>query len=332
MKTVSISFFFLFLLAYGCFNPTENDQNHYHYNLAFQFKTLENPSSLIIDPQSRFIYILSGNFYSKDQNLSIQKYDFSGALIKTIIDFNDYSYGSYPYYFPLDITLNDENNICVLARPFKFSGDNEYADYLPGICLMIHNSEGKFLKELDFSSADFSFNNQTVTFKNSTYFITNGLSLFKINKSSGKLIEEKFDNDQYGGNISDLAIDGKNNIWFVGQFAMNNMTAVGTYILKMDSNCKPLQNFNSVHTTENFGAMLSKPSIELDNRDNLYLTTFYCQSFEIYNSSGILLGDFDLKTINKDTLPVDIGLDNNGNLYVLDGRNNVVYIFKKRDA
>lgn len=331
MKTVNVSFVFLFLVIYGCSNPIGNDQNSYQYNLSFQFKTSERPTSLIIDSQNEFIYILSGNFYPKDQNLLIQKYAFSGALIKTIIDFNDYSYGSYPYYFPLDITLDDEGNVCVLVKPFKFSDDSVNADYLPGNYLMIHDSEGKYLKELNFSSTDFNFTNQPITFKDFTYFITNGLSLFKINKSSNELSEEKFDNDQYAGNISDLAVDSENNIWFVGQNAINNMT-VGTYILKVDLNCKPLQIFNSIHNTEYFGAMLSRPSIELDGRGNIYLATFYCQSFEIYNSSGILLSDFNLTKINKDTLPIDIGLDNNGNLYVLDGRNNVVYVFNKKNG
>jgi hypothetical protein len=53
----------------------------------------------------------------------------------------------------------------------------------------------------------------------------------------------------------------------------------------------------------------------------------------VYDSQGLLPGDFDFKKeLNDHTLPIDLGIDNDENIYVLDTGNDLVYVLKKQKA
>jgi len=334
MKVKIFSFAFFLLFVYGCSkesNPTKSE-NTFTYELAFQFNTFEKPNSMVMDNENQFIYISSGYLNSPDDSPKIQKFNFTGELLATVVDFLNYSNGLFSGYSPLDITLDDEQNICVLARPYKKSQNDEYWEPYNGFCILVYNSNGNFQKEFDYSEIDF-FYTPSITFKNNWFFVTNSFTLYKISKTSEQLTEiplpKSSDGSMPENFISDLAVNGDENIWFVGQASEDGFT-VGSYISKVDSKCSQIFKFYSIRTTGNFGANLSQPSIELNKNGNIYLTTFYCQSLEIYNSSGILLRDYDFnKEINKNTLPIDLGIDKAENIYVLDGRNDLVYVLKK---
>ena len=155
MKTISISIVIFLLTIFGCSkdsNPIKSDENSYSYELTFQFNTLEKPQSLCIDDENQLIYILSGQIHSTNNNLVIQKFNFDGNLLAIIADFYNYSNGLYPRYSPIDITLDNEHNLCVLTIPYKKDENAEYWNSYDGFCIMIHDHNGGFLNELDFSN------------------------------------------------------------------------------------------------------------------------------------------------------------------------------------
>ena len=131
--------------------------------------------------------------------------------------------------------------------------------------------------------------------------------------------------------ISDLAISDNNNIWFVGQTTNDSLNT--NYIAKMGSEGNQLLRFNSVNKTPILHAAMSQPAIQLDEKNNIYLTTFSCKSLEIYDSSGNLLKDYDLgKDINENVLPIDLEISNQKNIYILDNWNDKVYVLTKIKA
>lgn len=337
MKTVIISFAFFLLVVSGCSNEsnlTKSDENNFNYELEFQFNTHHKPNSLSIDDESQFIYILSGQFHSVDNNLKILKFSHDGNLLATVVDFSNYSSGLHPKYLPTDITLDDENNFCVLTIPYTKAENDEYWEACNGFSILIHNPNGELIKELDFSNNNLAFKPEAITFKNNLFYVTNSYSLFKISKATEQISEislPKILDDTFPENlISDLAINGDNNIWFVGQ-TTDDPTVATNYILKMDSECNQLFRFNSINELPILHAALSQPAIKIDENGIVYLTTFYCRTLEIYNPSGELFTDYNfVKEINESVLPIDLEIDKNKNIYVLDHWNNTVYCLSRK--
>jgi hypothetical protein len=337
MKAMVFSFIISLLFLSGCSkngNPTNNEVNTYSYEISFQFNTHFRPTTLTIDDENGFIYITNGHHYFLSDDQKILKYDLTGKLISTIADFRNSTNGLYPKYLPIDLTLDNDNNISVLVKPYHKQENEDYWEPYKGFCIMTYSASGGYLDELDFSQLELDFNPEAMTFKNGMYYVTNSFSLFKISKSSGQLTEIPLptipDNSFPKYLVSDMAVDEGENIWFTGQTIVDTQ-AISSYISKMDSRCNQLYTFNSVRQAADYPAEISKPSIILDENGNVYITTFYCKSLEIYNSSGLLLGDFDFKKeINESTLPIDFGIDKSKNIYVLDYSNNMVYVLKNK--
>jgi hypothetical protein len=338
MKAISILFVLFLLIILGCSkdsNPIKSDENSYSYELTFQFNTLDKPQSLCIDDEKQLIYILSGQIHSTNDNLVIQKFNFDGNLLATTVDFYNYSKGLYPRYSPIDITLDNEHNLCVLTIPYKKDENTEYWESYDGFCIMIHDHNGEFLNELDFSNIILDFNPEVLIFKDNLFYVTNSFSLFKISKSTWQLTEislpKVLDNTFPANLISDLAINSNNNIWFVGQTTGDSLAT--NYIAKMDSEGNQLFRFNSVNQIPILHAAMSQPAIQLDEKNIIYLTTFSCKSLEIYDSSGNLLKDYNLgKNINENVLPIDLEISNKKKIYILDNWNDKVYVLSKIKA
>lgn len=336
MKVLRISLTILLLLFFGCssnFNPTSSDENSYYYELGSQFKTHSHPQSLVIDNANQFIYILCGSLHSVDNSLIIQKYNLDGELLNTIIDFSDYSFGLYQRYSPIDLTIDDENNICVLAKPYRKAEVDEYWEAYDGFTILLHNGNGDFIRELDYKNISLKLNPEAITFKGDFFYVINSYSLFEISKVTDNLEEIPLPTDpdsNFPKNlISDLAINGENNIWFVGQTTdtlPSNHSTPTNYIAKMDFGGNELFKIYSVNTIPILHSAMSQPAITLNDGNAIFITTFYCKSLEIYDTSGVLLGDFDFsKEISSDVLPVDLVIDRSRNVYVLDYINGMVY-------
>jgi hypothetical protein len=335
MKVIIFSFIISLLFFNGCSkngNPV-NEGNNYSYELSFQFNTLERPNALTIDSENGYIYITNGIQFSLSDDQKLQKFDLTGKLISTIADFANSPNGLYAKYIPTDLTLDDNNNISVLVKPYHKQDDEDYWEPYKGFCIIIYSPNGEYLDEFDFAQLDLFFNPEAITFRHDIYYVTNSLSLFKISKPSGELTEiplPKMENSFPKYLVSDLAVDEGENIWFTGQ-TTDDPDAISSYISKMDSKCNQLFKFNSIRQTAFYGAEFSKPGIILDGKGNIYLATFYCKSLEIYNSSGKILGDFDFnKEINGNTLPADLGIDVSKNIYVLDYMNSIVYVLRNK--
>ncbi len=335
MKTKLFSSVIALLLVFSCSTDKNPLISSYSLELSFEFPTESRPNSITIDENYGFVYV--SNCYSsisKDSR-NIQKFNLKGQLLSTIVNYANNNDGSYSRYHPIDLTIDNAHNICVLVKPYKKNENDEYWSAYKGFCIITYNHNGEFLKEYDLAQYALEFSPVAISFKHDFFYVTNSYSLIKIHKSTEQLInlplptkkEDTFSWPEFF--TSDLIVDHENNIWFVGQSDTNN-TSVGCHITKMDPTCTKRFTFYSYSKTSDFGANLNNPGIALDKIGNIYLATFYGKSLEIYSTSGLLLGSIDFqKGERENPRPIAVALDNSNNIYVLDNHNDLVYVLNK---
>lgn len=336
MRTKLIFSVIVLLLFLSCSTDKNPLFSSYTLELSFEFPTESNPNSIAIDKDHGVIYVSNCRSSLSNDSKNIQKFNLKGELLSTIVDYTNINYGSYPYYEPIDLAIDNAHNICVLVKPFLKNERDEYWSAFKGFCIITHNHNGEFLKEYDFAQYNLEFSPVALSLKDDFFYVTNSYSLLKIHKSTGQLInlplptkkEDTYSRPEFF--TSDLVVDNENNIWVVGQTAFDN-TSVGCHVTKMDPTCTNRFTFNSYSKTYDYGAMLNNPGIALDKNGNIYLATFYGKSLEVYNSSGLLLGNFEFqKGDRKNPLPMSVALDKLNNIYVLDRNNDLVHVIKNQ--
>lgn len=231
------------------------------------------------------------------------------------------------------MVVDDISNIYILVKPWTQNLDGN-KNYLNGFCIIKYNSDGEYQKEFDFTKIDETLEPSVLAYKNNILYVTNGIELKKINSEDSQSSDYIFpiQNSNYIDpnyiHITDMAIDNDNYIWVVGQadWDVNNDWKVGVHITQFDSNCQHQKTFYAKSKSSFFGSALNNPGITFDNDNNMYVTTFYGQSIEIY--------DFDqefqreIKIESERSLPIDIVIDKNNNFYVLDRANDNVLVYK----
>ena len=313
--------FLIFLLIFSCSEcPVP-----FSYELADQFTVSYGSRAIAIDSEQGYIYVAN-----TEDNL-VNQYNLKGDEVQTLVDFNVEEVGKYEFYYLSSLVVGENGNIYILAIPYKTISDS-VKNVMKGFCIIKYNSDGTYQREFDFINTDDAWYPTDLAYENHILYVTNGNRLIKINTENGQTSEFVFqiqDSNHIDPNFihtTDMAIDDDNNIWLVGQASYNDYQEVGVHITQFDSNCQNQKTFNAKSKSSFFGSALNNPGITFDSDNNMYVTTFYGQSIEIYDFDQEFQREIKLK--DEKSLPVDIVIDNNYNLYVLDGINDRILVYQ----
>ncbi len=313
---------FVVIILFSC---SENPVS-FSYEFVNQFTIERGSNAITVDSDNSYVYVSSSwSSYQK-----IQKFSKQGELIGTMVDYLTSIEGDYDYYNPIDLIVDHSHNIFVLAKPSNKNSDSTWSSF-NGFCIMKYNSNGELQKEYDFADIEEQWRPSALSYKNGILYVTNGNEIKKIIIDSGLfsniILPIQNVNNTIGPYIptTDMAIDKDSDIWLVGQASFNE-NQIGVHVTKFDSTGQNYKVFNAMCKTSTYGAVLNNPGITFDDKDNLYLSTGYCQSIEIYDYKQEF--QREIKIEDKNSLPIDIAIDKNNNLYVLDRANDKILVYK----
>lgn len=321
-------FTLIFILIFSC-SENQNPMS-FSYEFISQFATEHHPNAIAVDSENSYIYVSSSYPSKNNGNQKIQKFSMQGNLIETIIDYMTSIEGIYEYYNPIDLIVDNTHHIFVLVKPYNKNQDSTWSP-LNGFCIMKYNYNGELQMEYDFADIEEEWRPSALSYKNGVLYVTNGNELKKIIIESGQFSNINLPiqnvNHNFGPYIptTDMAIDKDDNIWLVGQASFNE-NQIGCHFTKFDPTCQNHKTFYSKCKTSEYGANLNSPGITIDHKDNFYLSTGYCQSIEIYNYKEEF--QREIKIDDENSLPTDISIDKNNNLYVLDHANDNIWVYK----
>jgi len=294
-----------------------------------EFATEPRPHTILFDEKSGYLYVANSNPSYRNDSRKIQCFDRQGNYIKTIVDFAADTNGAYDYYQPIDMTLDSDHHLAILVKPYRKYIDDSWFPY-EGFCIMKYGSDGSFLSEFDFAQFESEWHPAAIAFYDGFLYVINDRVLLKINKNDGQAVEISLasDLDLYLLPPTDMGIDSRGAIWMVGQAGFAD-TTVGCQLTRINLMENSVRKFYSKGRTKDYGAMLNNPGIAIDQDDHLFLATFYCQSLEVFDRDGQFLNEIELDHERK-CLPIDVGVDNRGNVFVVDNLNGVVRMLKKQ--
>ncbi len=314
---------FVFFLI-SCDNCTEP----FSYELSDQFSVNPSDAVMTVDYEKGYIYT-ANPWYPK-----ISQYDQQGKQLR-LLDLSTGEQGDYEYYIPVDLIVDEANDIFALTNPCIKNADNEWIP-LNGFSIIKYDNEFRYKYEFYFTELNVSWLSIAMTYKNGILYVTNGKHLMKINADDGSytifnLPKQNDENSYY--HTSGVAIDSDNNIWVVGAYNWfpenpDNWDdwEVGVQITQFDSNYQNQKTYIAQGRSKEFGSFSNQPGITFDFDNNMYLTTGYCQSVEIYDFNMNIQKEIMID--EKRSFPTDIAIDYNEILYVLDSSNDRVLIYE----
>ena len=328
--------FFLIFLAgmIGC--EEEKTPETLSIDYASIFYTEQNPIAITIDKVSGNVFVANMR-----KSVKIQKFDKDGILIKTVVDFTSFPNGNYHRYSLIDIVCDNNQNLYILAKPLVQTNDSWLN--LTGFCILQFDHNDNFQKEFDFSHIDLKSCSSVsaIAYSNKFLFVTNGKIIKKISLSGEEIADIELPVEEENRitwpdiHTTDMTISSQGIIYLTGQAALNLSDStgindsVGCHITKFNPQTNQRITSYSKGWTINYGAGLNNPGIALSSKGNVYLTTFYCKSLEVYNVNGELINQIDLSTLNDDeTGPIDVAV-NDSYIYIVDAFNDLIYLFKE---
>lgn len=293
-----------------------------------EFSTEERPISILFEDRSGLVFVLNSNPARQNTSYKIQCFDRQGNYQKTIVDFTDKPGGAYGRYEPIDMEMDSDRILIVLVKPYFQSMDGFWVPY-PGFCILKFQIDGQFNGEFDFAQFETEWHLTALAFYQGYIYVTNGLRLMKIDKDTGLHFEIPLppEQDSSWRFVSDMSIDSKGSVWLVGQTSFSD-AAVGCHLTRINLMDNSLTKYYSKGRTNDYGAMVGNPGIAIDREDRIYLATFYCRTLEVFDRDGKFLNQFELDHANE-SLPIDVAVDSQDNVFVADFGAHRVIILKK---
>jgi hypothetical protein len=322
---VILIFFFLFT----CSKNKDPLSSSFSMTFVSEFATEPWPNAITADKLTGHIYVSNDQSGRNESSRKIQKYTHDGKLITTIVDYNTNTYGKYERYIPHDLVTDDASEIYVLVMPLSINPDSTWSP-LPGFCIMSYNDNGMFLKEYDFTSTGDMHFDLSLAYHKGILYVTNQRIVRKITIDTGEFYDFKLPLEEMEHatiNIlptADMAVDKADNIWLTGQVGFND--GIGCHFTKFDATCQNHTMFYSKGLTTSYGAALNFSAIAFDAENNLYLSTGYCKSIEIYNREILFQYEFIFE--DEQYYPLDIAIGKNSFLYILNKFPGSVRIYK----
>lgn len=319
--------FLICLLLFSC-GDENNPVSYSSSQFMGEFETEEEPNAIAFDPGNNILYV-SHSRPSTGQNVRrIQKYSAEGQLSGTFFTYPNNAEDDSISYSPVDMAIDESGNVYVLLLKLRKNPDGSRTQ-IEDFHIRQYNKNGVLGKVFDFPEIESLYYPSALTYNDGMLCVTNGILLLKIsiestNFTTAKVPAEGID-QAYGDYlpITDMIFDAAGNIWITGQSSIDN-ESVGCYFAKLNT-ANNAQVFNSKGKTINFAANFNNPGITFDGDGNLFLSTGYCQSVEIYDSKSHFVYEFDT---GAESLPFDVAVGNNNVVYVLDQLNDKVLIYK----
>jgi hypothetical protein len=328
MKTIWINLILLIAIFISCEKNDNSDTDSIIYKSSFSTEKL--PLAVDLDKINGFVFIANHNPTITDYSSKIQKFDIKGILQETVVDFESFESGVFDKYLPIDLCAKN-NNIYVLVKPMLMSNDEWETQN--GFCILNFSYNGNLINEFDFSQQNNYWNYSTITFFNDFLYVTNGqLIINKIDCFTGEAtdIHIPIANDKSYMLVSDMIVDTEENIYFTGQapWGLDSVEDASIcHITRLDCINEKNSTFYSATRTGVLAAMPNSPGLAMKSNGNIYLSTFYGRSIEIYNKENELILQKEIKPNDlEETLPIDIALYND-DIYVVDNKNDMVHIY-----
>lgn len=331
MKTIWIFLLFISAILISCEKNDNSGIDSIIYKSSFS--TDLRPIAITTDKNNGYVYLANHNPSITNFSSKIQKFNLIGVLQETIIDFASFNSGLYDKYSPIDLCINN-SDLFVLVKPMLMT-KNEWSTYT-GFCVLHFNLNGNLINEFDFAQLDNYWDFSAMSFFNDFIYVTSGeIVIKKIDANSGEAsdIQIPITNDKSYFLVTDMIVDSEENIYLTGQgpwgFDSTSNDVSICYITQLDCIRDESQTFYSKSRTGIMAAMPNNPGLAKMDNGNIYLSTFYGRSLEIYNTDNELILQKDIKTNEfEETLPIDVTLFDD-DIYIVDYKNNKVHIYHK---
>lgn len=334
MKT-NLLFGILLLLLISCGKDDYRNPDSYPHSISYDssFSTLARPISISFNIANNRLYVANSSPSIVDYSVKIQAFNSNGLLMKTVVDFETFVMGHFDRYDPVDITFDENQNLLVLVRPLIKNTDNSWTAPT-GFSILQFDETDRFVRELDFSDIDGESRPACIACFNQQIYVTNGISLKKINPGTKKYQNITLPvNDNATGtwphlHTTDMEINSNGQIYFTGQLAINS-DSVGCHLSSYNTTTNQLVQNSAKGWTWMCCAMFNNPGLFINSDDIIYLASFYKMSVEVYDKNGEFIIDCDTRTPPfEETRPIDVAY-NDGRIFVADYQNNQIHIFKQ---
>ncbi len=319
----------LLLLSLAC--EKEDVSKWDSINFQFSYAVEERPFSIAYMESNHTLYVATLNPSKNDYSAKIQVFGEEGALVKTLVDFASFDEGLYDRYIPVDLTLDNKQNLYVLVRPLLKQADNSWTRP-SGFSILLFDAHDDFIKELDFSDIDGEGHPSSLSYYDGQLYVTNGRVLKQIDIETQQIVNiflpiEEEDPDTWPYlHTTDMEIDDNGMIYFTGQAALNS-DSVGCHLSNYNPETNDLTKKYAKGWTWMCCAMLNNPGIYLSKEGYLFLASFYQMSIEVYDENGDFILDCDTRGSGfQETRPIDI-LTFNKKIYVADHFNSQIHVY-----
>jgi hypothetical protein len=320
------------VISFSC--NKEKNTGSISVSFDFSFSTERKPVAVAVDKLNRIIYVANENNSKYDYSLKIQKFNSSGELLETAVDFVTFNQGKYPMYIPGDICFDGNNNLNVFARP------RDTLKSYNGFCILQFNTDDNLLKEYDFTESESYWYQSTLTCSDNYLIVTNGHIIKEISLSNNSVGDIPIQSDEIPHSsshfvVSDIAINADGLIYLAGSalemIDSSLFDGSGCQISKLDPQTNRITTFYSKARTGSMAANPNSPGIAISNLGYVCLATFYGKSLEVYDRNDELILQSDIRLIaGEKTLPKDIALDGD-RIYIIDHSYNQVLVFKYKE-
>lgn len=296
---------------------------------SFLFDTELRPHSISIDRENGWVYVASYNPSISNPVAKIQRFDSYGNEQKAI-DFYSFSNGEYPHYAPIDLCIDNEKRLYVMAKPYY----KEDSYYVPFEVYSILQFDLNFDFNQEFVIPDTTQRQFYTSLACSDNFLyATGGSIIKVIAKNGELVSEIIPSSYsevldslsflY---VSDMEISSNEVVYLTGDVPSQDNIS-GCYIAKLDPESGLLFMTYS-QSTGVLAASPNNPGLDIDKDGNPYLVTCDGKSLEVYNSNLVLVKEVDIRIPNgdEDTRPVDAALYNSS-IYICDNYDGLVGVY-----
>ena len=316
------------ILAGSCEENDFSGPVSLEYDISFESEPM--PVSVVARQDNGHMLVLNNNHSRTRYNVKVSRYSKDGGFVGTVVDFSTFDQGAFPGYIPADITLDEFQNLYVLVRPK--TGEDEYSWIMAtGFNILKFDGEGNFLEEIDFSLLDGESTPRNIACLGQSLVAENGSNLKMISLETEALTEIPLPEDPSGTETlvqyhTDMEIDPDGLVYFSGPHHIS-FDSSGCRISKFNIQSNQMKYTLGEGWNPVLAAKVGEPGLSVHNNGDIYLSTYYGSSIEVYNRNMEFLLEKRIEGPGEEApTAVDIATYQNY-VYVADQRNDLIYVY-----
>lgn len=309
----------------------KNDFSHpisLEYTISFESEPM--PHSVVARQDNGDMLVLNIHHSKTKYNVKVSRYSKDGGFVATVIDFSTFDEGAFAGYIPADIALDEFQNLYVLVRPK--TGENEESWIMAtGFNILKFDGNGNFLEEIDFSHLDGESTPRNIACMEHSIVAENGSNLKIISLETGTLSEIPLPEDPSGTEFlaqyhTDMEIDPDGLFYFSGPYH-SSFDSSGCRISRFNIQTNELEYTVCEGWWPILAAKVGEPGLSIHQNGDIYLSTYYGSSIEVYNRNMAFLLEKRIDGPGEETpSAVDIATYKNY-VYVADQRNDLIHVY-----